>query len=68
MWGWPNRFQHRMAEAGVEVWVIGDWDGSRSFTTGLDDPDAIASLPDSYRGGIWTNRIEVTGPTAQPGD
>lgn len=64
MWGWPNRFQQRMASVGAEVWIIGDWDGARSFTTGVDDPAQLEALPDSFRGGIWTNRIETLGPAA----
>ena len=64
MWGWPNRFQARMTAANAEVWIIGDWDGARSFTTGLDDAALIDTLPDSFRGGVWTNRIEIVGSAA----
>lgn len=59
LWGWPRRLETRMARANTLVWVIGDWDGKRSYTTGVDTPEALGDIPDSFNGGVWTNRIEL---------
>lgn len=60
MWGWPRRFQNRMAAAGTDVWLIGDWN-SGDATVGVDTPEDLAGLPDDFTGGVWTNRIEAVG-------
>lgn len=57
-WGWPNRFLHRMRDAGSEVFVVGPYRAG-SFTTGIDTVQDLARLPAGYAGGIWTNEIET---------
>ena len=61
LWGWPHKFQQRMQGAGVDVFVLGPYDGSFG-SSGVDDLGQLAELPDSYAGGIWTNRIDRIGP------
>jgi len=58
-WGWPRRFQQRMTAANATVILIGDWDGRRSFTTGIDDPSELETISPDFAGGIWTNRAEL---------
>jgi len=66
LWGWPDRFQQRMREAGVAVFVLGPYDGG-AFSSGIDDLDQLSQLPKSFAGGIWTNRIDRIGPAARAG-
>lgn len=61
LWGWPDRFLARVADAGIEVYVVGPFTG-RAFSTGLDTAEDLARLPADYGGGIWTNRIDVIAP------
>ena len=67
LWGWPHRFQQRMEEAGSMVILIGDYTGE-TYSTGLDDPDRISTLPDGYAGGIWTDRIDLIAPISKRGN
>lgn len=60
LWGWPGRFLARMRSADSEVFVVGPWSGGA--TTGIDTPEELATLPEGYSGGIWTNAIEAIGP------
>jgi glycerophosphoryl diester phosphodiesterase len=55
VWGWPHRFQQRMERAGSEIVAVGPYSGG--FTSGIDKPEDLAWLPESYSGGIWTNEI-----------
>jgi glycerophosphoryl diester phosphodiesterase len=49
-----------MAAVGTEVVLMGPLvDGN---TTGLDDDDALAAVPDDFGGWLWTNRIDRYGP------
>ena len=65
LWGWPNRFIERMASVDTEVFVAGPLDGNSYGAGGIDDSEDLDSLGPDYRGGIWTNRIEVIGPFAR---
>lgn len=62
-WGWPNRFLQRMQDAGSEVVIAGPIRrGERLGVNGVDDAEAFASVPQNWRGGVVTDRIEVIGP------
>ncbi|MFD2612309.1 glycerophosphodiester phosphodiesterase family protein [Paenibacillus gansuensis] len=63
LWGWPNKFLHRMEEADTHVIVVGG--NGTEFSSGLDTPEDIERLPSNYSGGIWTNRIDIIGPLYQ---
>jgi glycerophosphoryl diester phosphodiesterase len=71
LWGWPHKFMQRMHAAGVQVFVLGPYDGSFG-SSGVDDLNQLAKLPKPFSGGIWTNRIDRIGaalrrdPSAQP--
>ncbi|MEM8986447.1 MAG: glycerophosphodiester phosphodiesterase family protein [Pseudomonadota bacterium] len=57
LWGWPNLFQKRMAEAGTKVYITGP--RRKNFAIGgLNSVEDYESLPASYKGGIWTDQIE----------
>lgn len=64
LWGWPNRFEKRMAGVNSKVWVMGDWTQGQP-TTGLDTLEEFSALHDNYSGGVWTNRVEVLGAALQ---
>lgn len=60
MWGWPNRFVERMNSAGSAVFVAGPYGGDRA-NTGIDSLETLKQLPSDFKGGIWTNEIELIG-------
>jgi glycerophosphoryl diester phosphodiesterase len=62
IWGWPNRFLQRMRAAGSDVYVAGRYAKGDAGSSGIDDDDALALLPERYDGGIWTNRIDLIAP------
>jgi glycerophosphoryl diester phosphodiesterase len=59
IWGWPNRFQARMAAANVNV-VIADNAGG-SFT-GLTQLDQIPLIPRDFKGYALVDDIKLIGP------
>ncbi len=60
LWGWPNRFLSRMADAKVKVMIAQEVkDGRIVGLTALDQYNDIAS---SYNGYIWIDKIEEMGP------
>ncbi|GGX54244.1 glycerophosphoryl diester phosphodiesterase [Tateyamaria omphalii] len=61
MWGWPHRFTRRLEAVGTDVILAGAYDGS-GFSSGIDDADSFAKVPDAFDGYVWTNRIELIGP------
>lgn len=68
LWGWPNLFLARMAEAGTEVILIGPYSGGDIGTRGIDDLETLAMVPEGFSGYLWTNRIEEIGPALGRGE
>ena len=62
-WGWPNLFLQRMRDAGSEVILLGPYGAGDPGTAGIDTLDELASVPADFTGYIWTNRIELIGPS-----
>ena len=62
LWGWPDRFLERMQKAGSEVYVGGKADFELQSIEGLDDPANLEKLPEGWRGGVMTDRIDLIGP------
>ena len=60
IWGFPHRFEARMARVGSEVVVVGPREGQHAG--GVDTLEDLARIPDGFQGWIWTNRIELIGP------
>lgn len=64
MWGWPNRFQARMKAVGSDIILLGPYTKGDTGSSGIDAPELLADVPESFDGYLWSNRIEVIGPTA----
>jgi glycerophosphoryl diester phosphodiesterase len=63
LWGWPNRFLARMEKAGSRVVLVA---GEGNESRGFDSIEDLSRLPENYKGGIWTNRIDRIGPHLKP--
>jgi len=59
LWGWPRKFEQRMAKSGSTVILLGDHQSGNSGSRGIDTPDQFARIPKGFGGLVWTNRIEV---------
>jgi len=57
IWGWPNRFENRLAKVGSLPMLIGNHEKGKA-NSGIDDVD---SIPATYGGLIFTNRIDILG-------
>ena len=72
IWGWPNLFIERMAEANTLVFVRGPLtrQSRRMDASAIDDLASAQAFPRDFPGGIWTNRIDrIAGhfrPPAKP--
>ncbi|MBX3576878.1 MAG: glycerophosphodiester phosphodiesterase [Rhizobiaceae bacterium] len=64
LWGWPDRFQQRMRDAGSGIILLGAYASGDPGTAGIDTAEDFARVPDSFDGYVWTNRIELVGPLA----
>lgn len=62
LWGWPDRLLDRFARVGTQVFVVGPF-GGEGFSTGLNTPEDLIGLPQAYRGGIWTDEIDLVART-----
>lgn len=60
-WGWPNRLIDRMKKVGARVIVTGP-----SASKGLDLPEQLGKIPDSFNGYIWVEDIWTVGPALRP--
>jgi len=56
MWGWPRRFDARMASVGTRVILVGPL--LSEWTSGIDTVELANRVPDDFDGWVWTNRIE----------
>lgn len=61
VWGYPHRLTARLAEHGTSVILIGPYSGG-DFSSGIDDDETLARVPNGFDGYVWTNRIEEIGP------
>jgi glycerophosphoryl diester phosphodiesterase len=59
LWGFPERFAERMAEADARVVLVA---GSGGFSEGFDTPESLDRIPAGFPGLVWTNRVETIGP------
>ena len=60
LWGWPNRFLQRMAEANVQIIIAQDVAGGQ--IKGLTDVNQYGDIANSYNGYIWIDKISELGP------
>lgn len=56
LWGWPLRFQKRMAAHNTDIILVGPYTGARRII-GIDTPQMFKRVPDGFNGYIWTNEI-----------
>ncbi|WP_316570287.1 glycerophosphodiester phosphodiesterase family protein [Neobacillus sp. YIM B06451] len=56
LWGWPGKFASRMEDAGTRVVLVA---GDGGFSEGFDTQEDMERIPDSFRGWIWTNRVDT---------
>ena len=66
LWGWPNRFAQRMADAGSEVILIGPYSPGDAGTSGIDTANEVAAIPEHFSGYVWTNEIGTVAPLLRP--
>lgn len=59
--GFPDRFVARMRAVGSEVFLVNDY-GGEGFSRGLDTLEDLSRVPPGYRGGVWTDRVDLLGP------
>lgn len=62
MWGWPNRLQARLQAVSSGIILLGPYAKGDPGTSGIDTPAQLASVPSSFDGYVWTNKIETIGP------
>jgi len=61
LWGWPNKLVDRMAAVGSPVFVAGHYTRGEPGQ-GLNGAESWGLVPLSYRGGVWTDRLEIIAP------
>ncbi|HEY0149748.1 MAG TPA: glycerophosphodiester phosphodiesterase family protein [Allosphingosinicella sp.] len=59
IWGWPNRFQARMAGANSKVMVVEAVNGAD--VTGLTRVEQIDDVPRDFRGYLWIEDFATVG-------
>ena len=60
IWGWPNRFERRLKKVGSKAMLMGSYTVGEQAHPGVDDNK---SIPENFGGIVWTNRIDVLGPS-----
>jgi len=61
-WGYRDRLLERMQKANTDVVLQGPLKGRALGMKGVDDASTVAMILASWRGGVATDRVEVTGP------
>jgi glycerophosphoryl diester phosphodiesterase len=63
VWGWPNRFLARMADADAKVMMTAGQSGGA--ITGLDTVEQIDDVPRDFRGYLWVEDFYTVGRAVQ---
>jgi glycerophosphoryl diester phosphodiesterase len=63
LWGWPNRFLARMADANTKVMVLGP--ERPGEITGLNAVEQIDDVPRDFRGYLWIEDFQTVGRAVQ---
>lgn len=62
--GWPNRTLARMKAVGARVIMIGP--KGEGGAMGLDLPEQLGEVPNSFKGHVWVSDIWNVGPALRP--
>lgn len=62
--GWPDRLIDRMDKVGAKVVVVGPQGGGGGM--GLDLPEQIGEIPNTFNGYVWVEDIWSVGPALRP--
>lgn len=68
LWGWPRAFEARMNAVGSVIILFGRVGGGDEGTPGIDDAATLRKVPQGFDGYVWTNKIEVLGPSVHGSD
>jgi glycerophosphoryl diester phosphodiesterase len=60
-WGYPDRLLARMQAANTDVMLVGPLTRMQGVA-GIDDANTAAMIPSTWRGGVVTDRVDITGP------
>lgn len=58
IWGWPQRFEQRMAEVGSRALLMGPHHKNKA-NSGIDNLDSLRNIPKAFTGIVFTNRIDL---------
>ena len=64
VWGWPNRFQDRMAKANARVILLGDITNPKA-PAGIERPEQLGDVPRDFKGYLWVEDIWEIGRALQ---
>lgn len=60
VWGWPNRFQQRMAAVNARVIMIGEMEEQGS-ALGVERPEQLGQVPRDFKGWLWVEDMDAIG-------
>jgi glycerophosphoryl diester phosphodiesterase len=63
LWGWPNRFQARMAAADARLIMFGP--AEEGAPTGITTPEQLDDVPRDFRGYLWIEDFYTIGRALQ---
>lgn len=61
VWGFPHRLTARLADHGSSLILVGPYQGG-GFSSGIEDVETLARVPEDFDGYVWTNEILTIGP------
>lgn len=67
LWGWPNRFIHRISGSGSIVVIRGPVRGPGA-SDGVDSTSLLARVPKSHAIYVWTNSLAVLKRLSDPAE
>ncbi|MBM7702847.1 glycerophosphodiester phosphodiesterase family protein [Metabacillus iocasae] len=59
LWGWPEKFVNRMENHHTRVILVA---GKGKWSEGFDTTNDVTRIPSTFKGTIWTDRIDVIAP------
>lgn len=62
LWGWPRRFEARMAAAESIIVLFGPYERGDAGSSGIDGREQVELIPIGFDGYVSTNRIDSVRP------